>query len=994
MYLAPTCETVCSPRRSMEQGKKTRFKLIRAWSFNGKSAKIGSALKKLSIGSLDADFMDTPARKVHICDSPLETPDTDKRLLKTGDKTIMSGSKHSKRESLKEKKKSYRSQKKEVAREMMNSASDKSFVLMSDWLKVRGTLKGWTKLWCVCKPSMLIIYKSEQMKTHHWVGTILLNTCHLLQRPSKKEGFCFKLFHPLDQSIWATKGPKGETMGAFVQPLPVSYAIFRAPSENQGKCWMDGLEIALRCTGLIKRTTSRTDDITHELSVALTSDLSCTLPSDLSSSPADDTEEATEEAEEPLEHFSDDDDHSSLGMSGSDFELSAVDKPQNIPKVEETVYVCSEVEELGQQGDASQTEEVDDENRSLIWTLVKQVRPGMDLSKVVLPTFILEPRSFLDKLTDYYYHADILSQAVQQETALERMKMVVKWYLSGFYKKPKGLKKPYNPIIGETYRCYWTHPQTNSRTFYIAEQISHHPPISAFHVTNRHDGFNISGCILAKSKFYGNSISAILDGVATLTFLERGEDYLITMPYAHCKGILLGTLTMEMGGKVTLNCPKTGYHCDLDFKLKPFFGNGESANRITGCIRMGSEVLCTFEGHWDQQIFIKELTNRDRVLFWDPNADVRAGRLKKYTVPLDLQWDNESQRLWRKVSEAIVEQDMHKATDEKHRLEEKQRAEAKDRHNSHQEWVPRWFTLDSVSKKWVYKHADLRPWDQMTDCVQYEKDFIIRTQTVHTVPQVWRSPVVGQVRGQDFNSHRLPAADDSYSSDNNAAESDDTRYQSTKRLTNSSKLSVHSDTIKERTHRAQQKFSENVTHTSHKTSPKPTHRKLTFSQLGTNEKRSDKVDHSQLLHNSGAVNDVSVKHAERRNKESPLQENHDIDLNVSCDRAHAFSLDTLHAASVPSTQLYSQLSRSRKAGVAKDIQTLSVVAEMQHEMHQILNDLTTKVASIQRLQTDLIHSKQLQDHADRQRGGGIFQEWVLVAVILVFQTLLQWYFSH
>ena len=36
--------------------------------------------------------------------------------------------------------------------------------------------------------------------------------------------------------------------------------------------------------------------------------------------------------------------------------------------------------------------------------------------------------------------------------------------------------------------------------------------------------------------FAGNSLSAILDGTAKLTFLKRGEDYLITMPYAHCKG--------------------------------------------------------------------------------------------------------------------------------------------------------------------------------------------------------------------------------------------------------------------------------------------------------------------------------------------------------------------------------------------------------------------------------------------------------------------------
>ena len=133
-----------------------------------------------------------------------------------------------------------------------------------------------------------------------------------------------------------------------------------------------------------------------------------------------------------------------------------------------------------QSGAAFQTEEVADENRSIIWTLVKQVppqllctfqhspcntpsqhppfnthlstptsqhplqhstsctlhlmhtpphahstsctlhlmhssspaqvRPGMDLSKVALPTFILEPRSFLDKLSDYYYHADLLSE--------------------------------------------------------------------------------------------------------------------------------------------------------------------------------------------------------------------------------------------------------------------------------------------------------------------------------------------------------------------------------------------------------------------------------------------------------------------------------------------------------------------------------------------------------------------------------------------------------
>lgn len=66
-------------------------------------------------------------------------------------------------------------------------------------------------------------------------------------------------------------------------------------------------------------------------------------------------------------------------------------------------------------------ETVSEENKGLIWGLLKQLRPGMDLSKVVLPTFILEPRSFLDKLSDYYYHADLLSQSVPSSQRMVRI---------------------------------------------------------------------------------------------------------------------------------------------------------------------------------------------------------------------------------------------------------------------------------------------------------------------------------------------------------------------------------------------------------------------------------------------------------------------------------------------------------------------------------------------------------------------------------------------
>ena len=46
------------------------------------------------------------------------------------------------------------------------------------------------------------------------------------------------------------------------------------------------------------------------------------------------------------------------------------------------------------------------------------------------------------------------------ETPRERMVQVVRWYLSAFHagRNSEIAKKPYNPILGETFLCFWTIP--------------------------------------------------------------------------------------------------------------------------------------------------------------------------------------------------------------------------------------------------------------------------------------------------------------------------------------------------------------------------------------------------------------------------------------------------------------------------------------------------------------------------------------------------------
>ncbi|XP_011785547.1 PREDICTED: oxysterol-binding protein-related protein 5 [Colobus angolensis palliatus] len=518
--------------------------------------------------------------------SATKVPPAEYRLCNGSDKECVSPTARvTKKETLKAQKENYRQEKKRATRQLLSALTDPSVVIMADSLKIRGTLKSWTKLWCVLKPGVLLIYKTP--KVGQWVGTVLLHCCELIERPSKKDGFCFKLFHPLDQSVWAVKGPKGESVGSITQPLPSSYLIFRAASESDGRCWLDALELALRCSSLLRLGTCK---------------------------PGRDGEPGTSP------------DASPSSLSG-------------LP--------------------ASAT-----------------VHPDQDL----FPWGQCSPAH---------------GRAAVEEDAYSRMKLVLRWYLSGFYKKPK------------------FHPWAGVRLLPLCARL---PARGCPH-----------SLVLLPLVSAGNSLSALLDGKATLTFLNRAEDYTLTMPYAHCKGILYGTMTMELGGKVTIECAKNNLQAELEFKLKPFFGGSTSINQISGKITSGEEVLASLSGHWDRDVFIKEEGSGSTALFWTPSEEVRRQRLRQHTVPLEEQTELESERLWQHVTRAIGKGDQHRATQEKFALEEAQRRRARERQESLTPWKPQLFHLDPVTQEWHYRYEDHSPWDPLKDIAQFEQDGILRT---------------------------------------------------------------------------------------------------------------------------------------------------------------------------------------------------------------------------------------------------------------------------
>uniref|UniRef100_A0A8C3XLL5 Uncharacterized protein n=1 Tax=Chelydra serpentina TaxID=8475 RepID=A0A8C3XLL5_CHESE len=78
--------------------------------------------------------------------------------------------------------------------------------------------------------------------------------------------------------------------------------------------------------------------------------------------------------------------------------------------------------------------------------------------------------------------------------------------------------------------------------------------------------------VTAESQQYISIISlSNLSLLGVLYLMEHEEEYLFTLPSAYARSIL--TIPwVELGGKVGINCAKTGYSATVTFHTKPFYG--------------------------------------------------------------------------------------------------------------------------------------------------------------------------------------------------------------------------------------------------------------------------------------------------------------------------------------------------------------------------------------------------------------------------------------
>ncbi|MGH0145580.1 UNVERIFIED_CONTAM: hypothetical protein FKN15_042436 [Acipenser sinensis] len=166
--------------------------------------------------------------------------------------------------------------------------------------------------------------------------------------------------------------------------------------------------------------------------------------------------------------------------------------------------------------------------------------------------------------------------------------------------------KPFNPLLGETYELV----REDLGFRLISEQVSHHPPISAFHAEGLEKDFVFHGSIYPKLKFWGKSVEAEPKGVITLELSKHNESYTWTNPTCCVHNIIVGKLWIEQYGNVEIINHETGEKCCLNFKPCGLFG--KELHKVEGYIvDKSKKKVCALYGKWTECLYIIDLATFD-----------------------------------------------------------------------------------------------------------------------------------------------------------------------------------------------------------------------------------------------------------------------------------------------------------------------------------------------------------------------------------------------
>jgi len=326
-----------------------------------------------------------------------------------------------------------------------------------------------------------------------------------------------------------------------------------------------------------------------------------------------------------------------------------------------------------------------------------------DLSSLTAPPFILSATSLTEFSSYWCEHPAIFAAPAGEADPAKRALLVLKWFLSTLKQQYASRseqygneKKPLNPFLGELFLGKWE--DEAGTTELISEQVSHHPPATAYNITNLQTGIRLEGYNAQKATF-SRTINIKQIGHAVLTVPVKGaaepDTFLITLPSLHIEGLIFGSPFIELEGASYITS-STGFTAKIDYSGKGWLSGKK--NSFTAALYptdKEKDVLFNVTGQWTKAFEIHSgpaKHNKSSNLVTSYDAATTAAAVLS-VAPIEAQHPLESRRAWSRVAEGVAKGDLDLVSVEKGKIENAQREMRAKEKTEGRLWQRRYFSV-------------------------------------------------------------------------------------------------------------------------------------------------------------------------------------------------------------------------------------------------------------------------------------------------------------
>ena len=178
----------------------------------------------------------------------------------------------------------------------------------------------------------------------------------------------------------------------------------------------------------------------------------------------------------------------------------------------------------------------------LLRKIGKNLLSGKSIMSISMPIEIFDTMSFLERIAYSFTHMPLfLEKAAKTTDMIQQMNYICAAFMTTMHMTLDQIK-PFNPILGETFQGW-----IKGCPIYL-EQISHHPPISAFQLYG--NGYILQGNFEVVAELHANSLTGKELGVFEVVLKNQNRRFYFSSPTCDISGgFAFGTRYVNYEGR-------------------------------------------------------------------------------------------------------------------------------------------------------------------------------------------------------------------------------------------------------------------------------------------------------------------------------------------------------------------------------------------------------------------------------------------------------------